>query len=164
MGYSLPPSLALPSARAHVSPKTHTPLPRLQERGYRYYQPEVGRWCSRDPIKERGGFNLYAFCFNIPLFAIDSLGLNPLLEIGGKCAGSVAIAKIKEVMGKKLAAADFNKLIREQGCPESPRSGSIPLSSYYENFLKTDDVLASFGLCVMDECYRPKCDRKRFPN
>ena len=27
--------------------------------GYRYYQPGVGRWASRDPIAEKGGRNLY---------------------------------------------------------------------------------------------------------
>ncbi len=27
--------------------------------GYRYYSPELGRWISRDPIEEDGGFNLY---------------------------------------------------------------------------------------------------------
>ena len=27
--------------------------------GYRYYSPSLGRWISRDPIEEAGGFNLY---------------------------------------------------------------------------------------------------------
>ena len=102
-------------------------------------------------MKERGGFNLYAFCFNVPSFAIDGLGLNPLLEICGKCAGSVATEKIKEVVGQAMAKADFVKRIRELGCPSSPESGSISMPSYYEDFIKTDGVLASFGLCVMDE-------------
>ncbi|MCZ7640943.1 MAG: hypothetical protein M5U12_35755 [Verrucomicrobia bacterium] len=29
--------------------------------GYRYYNPTTGRWVSRDPIGEQGGFNLSAF-------------------------------------------------------------------------------------------------------
>ena len=27
---------------------------------HRYYTPELGRWLSRDPISELGGWNLYA--------------------------------------------------------------------------------------------------------
>ena len=41
---------------------------------YRYYSPTDGRWLSRDPIEERGGVNLYAYCSNIPNFRIDQLG------------------------------------------------------------------------------------------
>ena len=32
--------------------------------GYRYYDPLTGRWPSRDPIGERGGWNLYRFVGN----------------------------------------------------------------------------------------------------
>ena len=30
--------------------------------GYRWYNTFTGRWPSRDPIEENGGFNLYSFC------------------------------------------------------------------------------------------------------
>ena len=43
--------------------------------GYRYYSPDIGRWISRDPIEEQGGFNLYAFVNNDPINKIDTLGL-----------------------------------------------------------------------------------------
>ena len=43
--------------------------------GYRYYSPDLGRWISRDPIEEQGGFNLYAFVNNDPINKIDALGL-----------------------------------------------------------------------------------------
>lgn len=55
-------------------PKTHTPAPRLQQRGLRYYSPELGRWVSRDPIEEDGGLLLYAFCGNEPSQRIDPTG------------------------------------------------------------------------------------------
>ena len=42
--------------------------------GFRYYLPEQGRWPSRDPIGEEGGFNLYAFVDNVPIIHIDYLG------------------------------------------------------------------------------------------
>jgi len=34
---------------------------------YRYYSPELGRWLSRDPIGENGGYNLYAMVGNDPV-------------------------------------------------------------------------------------------------
>ena len=41
---------------------------------YRYYNPELGRWISRDPIEEQGGFNLYGMIGNNPLYKWDRLG------------------------------------------------------------------------------------------
>ena len=43
--------------------------------GYRYYVAELGRWLSRDPIKEEGGGNLYGFVWNRPIISIDVFGL-----------------------------------------------------------------------------------------
>jgi len=39
------------------------------------YDPRMGRWLSRDPIGEDGGFNLYAYCGNDPVNKHDPLGL-----------------------------------------------------------------------------------------
>ncbi len=57
--------------------------------GYRYYDAELGRWISRDPINELGNLiirnkpsfetynvNLYGFVLNDPVNLIDILGLN----------------------------------------------------------------------------------------
>jgi RHS repeat-associated protein len=41
---------------------------------HRYYSPTLGRWMSRDPIAERGGYNFYSFCNGNP-FEIDQLGM-----------------------------------------------------------------------------------------
>jgi uncharacterized protein RhaS with RHS repeats len=42
---------------------------------FRFYQVSAGRWLNRDPIAERGGINLYAYCANSPTSNADSLGL-----------------------------------------------------------------------------------------
>ena len=42
--------------------------------GYRYYNPSTGRWLSRDPIEENGGFNLFIFARNSPPNYFDFLG------------------------------------------------------------------------------------------
>ena len=42
--------------------------------GFRYYDPETGRWLNRDPIEEAGGLNLYAMVGNDPVNYLDYLG------------------------------------------------------------------------------------------
>ena len=60
-------------------PKTHTPGPQLQQRGLRYYSPELGRWVSRDPIEESGGLNLFGYVRNRPVDHIDAHGLRTVV-------------------------------------------------------------------------------------
>ena len=43
--------------------------------GYRYYNPQLGKWISRDPIEERGGASLYGFVDNDGINNSDVLGL-----------------------------------------------------------------------------------------
>ena len=42
--------------------------------GYRWYDPQTGRWPSRDPIEEQGGVNLYGFVGNDGIDRSDYLG------------------------------------------------------------------------------------------
>ena len=43
--------------------------------GFRYYDPETGRWPNRDPIGEWSGWNLYGFVGNDGVNACDYLGM-----------------------------------------------------------------------------------------
>jgi RHS repeat-associated protein len=43
---------------------------------YRAYDPNLGRWISRDPLEEAGGINLYGYVWGNPTNLIDSLGLS----------------------------------------------------------------------------------------
>ena len=43
--------------------------------GYRFYNPEMGRWLNRDPIGEDGGLNLYAMIGNDSVNQWDVLGM-----------------------------------------------------------------------------------------
>jgi len=43
--------------------------------GYRYYNPETGRWLTREPLGEGESFNLFAYCHNDPINKVDILGL-----------------------------------------------------------------------------------------
>jgi len=51
--------------------------------GFRYYSPVLCRWISEDPIRERGGLNLYQFCYNNPVNDIDPTGLDIYADFGG---------------------------------------------------------------------------------
>lgn len=42
--------------------------------GHRFYSPSLGKWLSRDPIDEFGGWNLYGFASADPVNRIDYLG------------------------------------------------------------------------------------------
>lgn len=55
--------------------------------GYRYYQPDTGRWLSRDPIEEFGGINLYAVTGNDFANQWDSLGLETSTEKANRLVG-----------------------------------------------------------------------------
>ena len=47
-----------------------------------HYDPNIGRWLSRDPIAERGGVNLFGFVGNHPQNDVDFLGLaNAKVEV-----------------------------------------------------------------------------------
>src|SRR5690606_28899833 len=43
---------------------------------YRYWDPDVGRWCSSDPLGVAGGWNLFGFD-GAPTVNTDELGLDP---------------------------------------------------------------------------------------
>jgi RHS repeat-associated protein len=47
----------------------------LYQMGYRWYNPVLGRWLSRDPIGLDGGYNQNTFCINLPTQRSDANGL-----------------------------------------------------------------------------------------
>ena len=48
--------------------------------GYRYYDPQLGRFINRDPIEEAGGLNLYGFCGNDGVNRWDFLGMEDVFD------------------------------------------------------------------------------------
>ena len=56
----------------------------LQHVGYRWYQPEIGRFVQRDPIGIEGGLNCYVYCSSNPIALIDPSGLRTYQEITGR--------------------------------------------------------------------------------
>jgi RHS repeat-associated protein len=45
--------------------------------GKRYFDPKTQTWLNRDPIREQGGANLYAYCNDDPVGNYDAIGEDP---------------------------------------------------------------------------------------
>ena len=60
---------------------------------YRHYNPTDGRWISRDPIMEQGGWNLYAILSNKLAQNIDTLGLWKIKRESEKMTASACAEK-----------------------------------------------------------------------
>ena len=53
---------------------------------FRYYDPEIGRFVSQDPIGLMGGMNLFEYASN-PIIWVDPLGLSPRREVKNETTG-----------------------------------------------------------------------------
>jgi len=73
-------SLSGPLAEVNLyrfSSKEAHPITGLVYYGFRFYDPNLQRWMTRDPLGEMGGLNLYGFAQNTPVCLVDRLGLQP---------------------------------------------------------------------------------------
>ena len=68
--------------------------------GYRYYSPSLGRWISRDPIEENGGYNLYAICLNGLPFESDPTGLSGILFLRGDDESNMVVSSWEDIPWK----------------------------------------------------------------
>lgn len=74
--------------------------------GYRFYDPVMGRWPSRDPIGEEGGINLYGFVGNDGVNWRDFLGnlkSGDIIDVtceGGMKAGAILIDEYSVAHGE----------------------------------------------------------------
>jgi RHS repeat-associated protein len=82
--------------RYRFSSKEYQPASGLYYYGYRFYEPNFGRWLNHDPLGEVGGVNLYGFNGNNPVNFVDPYGLlswgdfNPGLLLSGQAWGQLA--------------------------------------------------------------------------
>ncbi len=79
--------------------------------GYRWYSPMHGRWISRDPIGEEGGFNLFAMANNSMISSLDVLGLSPKeysLEFTINKGDSMVTRVMEGVMGTAKSVSNIN--------------------------------------------------------
>jgi RHS repeat-associated protein len=75
----------------------------------RPYDPNLARWISRDPIRENGGINLFAFVNNNPINKIDPAG-----KSSGTAGDEAAAAGIGASIDAGEGAADLVALNRAE--------------------------------------------------
>ena len=92
----------------------------------RWYEPETGRWLSKDPIGINGGLNQYVFCGNNPVMFVDPEGelwftIPALIMIGliaSVVVGAIAVINLLD----KAAATPMNEAIKAIDDPDSDPS------------------------------------------
>ena len=63
-----------------------------------FYNPQTGRWLSRDPIEEEGARNLYAFVGNRPARHVDALGLQSPQITLTEAIASGNVAQVESIL------------------------------------------------------------------
>ncbi|MCL6666331.1 RHS repeat-associated core domain-containing protein [Akkermansia muciniphila] len=76
---------------------------------YRYYNPQNGRWISRDPADEQGGWNLYIFVKNNTCLYSDTLGLSEDAETEC-CKDGVKYSKIADDAGRECCEYEVQEI------------------------------------------------------
>jgi RHS repeat-associated protein len=84
--------------------------------GYRYYNDDIGRWITRDPVEENDNNNLYMYCRNRPVFRLDSLGTYScnwtVIDLGN----SKPAWEKRTIVGGSTSLTFFNYLISIDKC------------------------------------------------
>jgi RHS repeat-associated protein len=100
----------------------------------RYYQPQISKWISADPIGENGGINLYTYVGNSPINWIDSDGLVPAPTLPG---GQPAPPPISLPDGKNGQPNSWRPVAgsgrRQNWAPVHPVPGSQPRASWHDS-------------------------------
>ncbi len=107
---------------------------------FRYYEPEIGRYVSPDPIGLMGGINVYGYVEQNPLSLIDPTGEAPP-EIAGIITATVAACRaaasgvsklISNLTKKNTPNIDPNKLDHIFGQPKHNLDGLLKQFSFQE--------------------------------
>jgi RHS repeat-associated protein len=95
--------------------------------GYRFYDPVMGRWPSRDPIEEEGGMNLYGFVGNDGVSWVDCLGNKPTKSSGNASNDARPALTFSSDRIKLGDCGSFEWVITWIVKPESGKDGGVVL-------------------------------------
>lgn len=101
-----------------------------------HYDPNIGRWLSRDPITERGGLNLYGFVKNQGINSWDKLGLHAqilvALNFSGAAKDAATLASITQDLEQSVKfAAEFRKKLEAMSDEEFRKKTSNGIFIYW---------------------------------
>ncbi len=97
---------------------------------HRYYNSDVGRWLSRDPILEDGGINLYLFTGNAPSALFDPLGLEPEDD---QASGSLLSVQADANKNHNCGRFDFKRRFKLK---PKPANGHVIQFVFYQHSSK----------------------------
>jgi hypothetical protein len=107
----------------------------------RWYDAEMGRWLSKDPIGLSGGLNLYAFCENNVLIVTDPQGCVGFAGLGAGIAAAGAVAWVGYKIWNRAKCADDEMKCRDSRDLRDVVDGAI-------NVIKglLGDIASPFGI------------------
>jgi len=76
--------------------------------GHRFYSPRIARWLTRDPIEERGGLNLYAYCGNDSMNNVDPYGLARLRVLTERRGIEKPVKKVEDIFIVPIGTGTLN--------------------------------------------------------
>ncbi len=109
---------------------------------YRYYNPQNGRWISRDPVIEKQRDNVYTYAYNTPSILIDARGqfafaialFNPI-GVAVVAAAAVVVAVATVVVVAEKVIDEINSDTADKAVPETAPI-AIPQKPKYGNCSK----------------------------
>ena len=108
---------------------------------FRYYDPDIGRFTSQDPIGLLGGDNLYAYAPN-PMAWVDPLGLSKC-GIGKKSKKKWTLGSITKLGRQKIGNYQVEVHVDERGPHIHIDRGSKNEQYINADNIKTEDVMKS---------------------
>jgi len=95
---------------------------------FRFWDPEVGRWCSPDPLGLLGGVRLFAFD-GCPTTDVDPWGLDTEKAKSGK-----KVEEKGEVFYRTISQQDYDTLVATGRMPGTTETTISPTQSFSESY------------------------------
>lgn len=129
--------------------------------GARFYDPELGRWHSQDPLAEKHfNYTPYAYVFNNPITLIDPLGLDSIYVLdqaqrptdngtkGESYTADIYIVQNKEIKGPYNGSSYPNS---KSNTDNSTNSNTVKEGDYQYNNEYGHNAKTEKGLNLIDE-------------
>ena len=103
----------------------------------RYYEPQVGRFASRDPIRYRGGLNLYAYVIADPTNRVDPSGMidssDPTDPYGPGYATGPGLWPAWDWLNDMASFLEYRERTRRSSLGATRQAGTCRLRTRYDN-------------------------------